>query len=230
MDVEGQLGPLSEAEEFPLQLDGAYPGGPKASFSVGATMGRVVHGVVNLCRWIMRTLASLLTGLARGLVHANVLKYAAAGLAVWFLWSAVNSGALDLGSLPVLRGPSRPYHPPDIPAADLAALSARLQSLEKAVAGLSLDAERSRVFMEGDAKYRADIGGRVGTLETRIQRESSRAQDAENKYRSAAAESLNVVKKEVSHLSIQLQSLRDTEAKRPAIGSDEEARAKLKAL
>ena len=228
MDIEGQLGPISELDELPPQIDGAYPPGPRASFSVGATAGRVVHGFFSICRWIMESIAALFTSLGRGLLRANILKYALVGLIVWLAWFALHSGMLDFGSLPVFQGPSRPYLPPDIPAADLAALSARLQALEQAVSSLSLDADRSRVFMDGDSRHRADVAARLGTLEGRIQKESTRAQEAEIKYRNAASDNINMVKKEVSS---EIQALRASiDSTRHSSGSDEEARAKLKSL
>ncbi|PIL35711.1 hypothetical protein GSI_02441 [Ganoderma sinense ZZ0214-1] len=180
--------------------------------------------------WIVRTILSVIAAIGQVLVHPLLLRYAVVGGTVWLAWYALHSGLLDLRSLPFPRGPSLPYQPPDIPAADLVALSARLQTLEKAFAGLSLDSERSRAYIEGDSKHRADVASRLGSLESRIQKESSRAQDAESKFRAVASDNVNAVKKEMSQLSSQLQTLRDAEARRPSIGSDEEARAKLKAL
>ncbi|KAH9945317.1 uncharacterized protein BXZ73DRAFT_38481 [Epithele typhae] len=230
MDIEG-LAPVSETEERPPQIEPLFP---PSSFSVGATMGRLVHGFVSYLGWIGGCLGNAAAATARGLIHANVIKYFAVGITLWLVWIAVNSGMLDLGSIPrsipIFKGSPGPYHAPEVPAADLAALSARLLSLEKAVASLSLETDRSRAYIDGDARHRADMTSHIGNLETRIQKESSRAQEAENKFRSSASDNLNVVKKEVTQLASQLQTLRDAEARRPSIGSDEEARAKLKAL
>ena len=229
MDIEGNMGPLSELEELPPQIDGAFPP-KKNSFSVGATLGRVVHGVTSLLRWIVRTVLGLFTGLTQIILRLNLIKYGLAGLTIWMAWYALNSGMLDLSKLPIPRGHSPTYQAPEIPAGDLAAISARLQALEKAFATLSLDANQARVFIEGDSKRRADLLSQLGSLETRVQKESIRAQDAESKFRAAASEGITAVKKEVSQLSAQVQSLRDAESRRPSVGSDEEARAKLKAL
>ena len=178
----------------------------------------------------MRVILGTFAWVGQLLVHPLLLKYAVVGATVWLAWYALHSGLLDLRTLPFPRGPSLPYHPPDIPAADLTALSTRLQTLEKAFASLSLDTERSRAYIEGDSKHRADVAGRLGSLESHIQKESSRAQDAEGKFRAVASDNINAVKKEMSQLSSQLQALRDAEARRPSVSSDEEARAKLKAL
>ena len=229
IDIEGQLPAISELDELPPQVDGAFPPA-KAGFSVGATLGRLVHESAGAGMWVVRAILSFIAAVGQVLVHPLLLRYAVVGATVWLAWYALRSGLLDLRSLPFPTGPSLPYQPPDVPAADLAALSARLQTLEKAFAGLSLDTERSRAYIEGDSKHRADIAGRFGSLESRIQKESTRAQDAESKFRAVASDNINAVKKELSQLSSQVQSLRDAEARRPSIGSDEEARAKLKTL
>ncbi|TBU32615.1 hypothetical protein BD311DRAFT_546439 [Dichomitus squalens] len=229
MDIEGGLGPISELDEFPPQIDGAFPPS-KPGFSLGAMLGRLVHGLVHVAYLVLRAITTTVALAGRVLVHPLLLKYAIVGATVWLAWYALNSGLLDPRSLPFPRGPSRPYQPPEIPAADLAALSARLQTLEKAFASLSLDTERSRAYIEGDSKHRADVAGRLGSLESRIQKEGSRIQDTESRLRAVTSDNINAVKKEVSQLSSQLQALRDAEARRPSIGSDEEARAKLKAL
>lgn len=228
MDIEGQLGPLSEVDDLPPQIDGAFPP-TKNSFSVGATLGRVVHGLTSLSRWFFRSVLGLFSWVATIVVRLNLFKYAFAAFTLYLAWYALNTGLLDLSKIPIPRGHT-PYTPPEIPAGDLTALSARLQFLEKAFAGLSLDAERSRAYIEGDTKHRADVAGRIGTLESRVQKESIRAQDAESKFRTTTSDGINAVKKEVSQLSAQLQHLRDAESRRPTMGSDEAARAKLKAL
>ncbi|RDX57487.1 hypothetical protein OH76DRAFT_1335265 [Lentinus brumalis] len=227
-DLEGG-GVLSELEELPPQIDGAFPPS-KHSFSVGATLGRVVHELVRAVTWFIRSIVALASSIPRALMRLNLHKYALAGVALWLAWSALNSGMLDLSKIPIPRGHAPVYQAPEIPAGDLAALSARLQTLEKAFAGLSLDADRSRAYIESDAKHRQDVLGRIGSLETRVQKESIRAQDAESKFRASTSDGINAVKKEISHLSTQLQQLRDAESRRPSVGSDEEARAKLKAL
>ncbi|RPD61173.1 hypothetical protein L226DRAFT_570895 [Lentinus tigrinus ALCF2SS1-7] len=226
-DLEG--GALSELEEIPPQIDGAFPP-TKNSFSVGATLGRVVHELARAITWFFRTLVSIITSIPLALVRLKLHKYALAGISIWLAWRALNSGMLDLSKIPIPRGHAPVYHAPEIPAADLAALSARLQTLEKAFASLSLDSERSRLYIEGDAKHRQDVFGRIGSLETRVQKESIRAQDAESKFRASTSDGINAVKKEITQLSSQLQQLRDADARRPSIGSDDEARAKLKAL
>ncbi|KAI0649346.1 hypothetical protein C8Q79DRAFT_507981 [Trametes meyenii] len=230
MDIEGQLPSIHELDEPPL-VDGILPRGPKASFSVGATLGRVVHGFLSAVRWVLRGIFSLVAGAVLAISRFNyvpLIKTSVVGLTLWAAWYALNSGMLS--SLPMPRSPHIPYQPPNIPAGDLSALSARLQNLERVLASLSLDVEKSRAYIEGDTKHQADILGRVGALESRVQKESIRAQDAETKFRSSTSEGLTAVKKEIAQLYAQVQAQREAEARRPATGNDDEARAKLKAL
>ncbi|KAI9000639.1 hypothetical protein BD414DRAFT_472290 [Trametes punicea] len=233
MDLEGQLHSIEEVDEEPPLVDGAIPRGPKASFSVGAALGRCVHGVLSALLWIVRFLWGIVAWIVNTISRVNyapLLKTGVVGLTLWAAWYALNSGLLNLDSLPRLRMPSGPYQPPDVPAGDLGALSTRLQNLERVLASLSHDVERSRAYIEGDTKHHADLLGRVGALESRVQRESIRAQDAESKFRASTSEGLNAVKKEVAQLHAQIQAQREAEARRPAVGNDDEARAKLKAL
>ncbi|OSD06405.1 hypothetical protein PYCCODRAFT_1431414 [Trametes coccinea BRFM310] len=233
MDIEGQLHSITEVDEEPPLIDGAIPRGPKASFSVGATLGRLVHGILSAVFWVLRSLWALVAGIIGAIARINfapLMKTAIVGLTLWAAWYALNSGMLNLGSLPTLRSPSRPYQPPDIPAGDLSALSARLQNLERVLASLSLDVERSRVYIEGDSKHHAELVGRVGALESRVQKESIRAQDAESKFRATTSDNLNAVKNEIAKLYAQIQAQREAEAKRPTTANDEEVRAKVKAL
>ncbi|KAH9856550.1 hypothetical protein C2E23DRAFT_881895 [Lenzites betulinus] len=233
MDIEGQLGSIREADEEPPLIDGAIPRGPKASFSVGAALGRCVHGVLSVFLWVIRSffgcLAWVISSIA-GFNYAPLLKTGMVGLTLWGAWYVLNSGLLNMDMLPKLQLPHTPYVPPDVPAGDLGAISARLQNLERVFAGLSLDLERSVAHIEGGNKNHAELAGRVGNLESRLQKESSRAQDSDAKLRASTSEGLTSVKKEIAQLYAQIQAQREADARRPTSGSDAEARAKLKAL
>lgn len=233
MDIEGQLGSIREVDEEPPLIDGALPRGPKASFSVGAALGRFVHGILSTLLWVVRLFFGSLAWVVHTISsfnYAPLLRTALVGLTLWGVWYALNSGLFSLGSLPRPRSPHTPYVPPDIPAGDLSAISARLQNLERVFAGLSLEVERSVAYIEGDTRNHADLVGRVGSLESRVQKESSRVQDSEAKLRASTNDGLNSVKKEIAQLYAQIQAQREADARRPTSGSDAEARAKLKAL
>lgn len=152
-------------------------------------------------------------------------KYLVLGLSIWAAWYVLQDQPLSQW-LPA-RSPGR-YHAPEIPAANVAELSARLQAIENALSGLSVDQERSRSRLDTEAKSQADLVGRLGNLESRIQKENIRALEAEQQYRLSANQGLQTVRKEVEILQAHLEqhggSRGDVE------GNDEEARAKLKAL
>lgn len=178
-----------------------------------------------------------------GLV-VGLVKWGMVGLTVYAAWwyavdsrsQSADHGHSLIGWLPSL--PSSPfsysrlrYLAPDVPAADIAELSARLQAIENALSGLSMDQERSRVKLDTEVRSHAEVVGRLGSLETRIQREGARALEAEERHRASAGQGLLAVRQEVEVLQAQLRAhgsgageRGDTEA------SDEEARVRLKAL
>lgn len=121
------------------------------------------------------------------------------------------------------------YTAPDAPAADIAELSARLQRIENALSGISLDADRGRMRVENDAKSQLELIGRLGALEDKVVMESRKALEAGIQHRNAAKEGLQVVRHEMEVLQAQVQQQQHHE-KWDAVGGDEEAKAKLKAL
>ncbi|KAI0951247.1 hypothetical protein AcW1_008338 [Taiwanofungus camphoratus] len=255
MDIEQALGPIEESDENPLFDD--FDRTARPSFSIGALLGRGVNGIFRLAWSIVQLLFGGLALILRlcGKVlgftidllihkpvqlvsHANpaplvrFTKYAVIALTIYLAWHALNQGWLDLSSLPSLRPSSRtPYRAPDIPASDFGELSDRLQRLENALAKLSSDTEQSRVWHEGDTKSRSELVGRLGALESRVQKESLRAFDVETKFRATASEGLEAVRQEVQSLHAQIQAQRESESRSsPGPSSDEEARAKLRDL
>jgi SUN domain-containing protein 1/2 len=149
------------------------------------------------------------------------------GIGRWIPSSLPSLQSIPLPSFPSLSR-SYQYDAPSIPASTIAELSARLQAIENALSGLSIDHERSRSKLDTEAKTRAELVGRLGSLETRIQQEGSRALEAEEQYRVAASLGLEAVRKEVEVLQKQLvvQGSRGGGEH----GDDEESKARLKAL
>ncbi|RDB25835.1 Spindle pole body-associated protein sad1 [Hypsizygus marmoreus] len=125
---------------------------------------------------------------------------------------------------------SRPvYHAPDVPAANIAELAARLQRIENALSGISQEAEKGRLKVENEAKSYSDLVGRLGSLESKVLTESKKAADAEVQFRNVAQEGLKV-RQEVEVLQAQVQQQQQHPSKGEISASDEEARAKVKAL
>jgi SUN domain-containing protein 1/2 len=89
--------------------------------------------------------------------------------------------------------------------------------------------------LDTEVKSHVELVGRLGNLETRVQREGARALEAEEVYRASNGQGLLAVRREVEVLQAQLLA----QAARGGTGSgdhgdvegnDEEARARLKAL
>jgi SUN domain-containing protein 1/2 len=124
------------------------------------------------------------------------------------------------------------YTAPEAPAANIVELAARLQRIENALSGISLDTEKGKVRAENEAKSHMELVGRLGTLESKVVAESKKAAEAEVQYRNVAREGLKVVRQEVEALQAQVhqQQQHRHQEKSDVAGGDEETRAKLKAL
>lgn len=141
--------------------------------------------------------------------------------------------------VPVPRGSSHAslpvYHAPDVPAANIAELASRLQRIENALSGLSLDAEKGRLRAEHEAREQLELMSRLGALEGKVSVETRRAAEAEAQARNAAKEGLGVIKQEVEILQAQIQAAQQQHQAPPpnrehVSTNDAEARAKVKAL
>ncbi|KAK7690903.1 hypothetical protein QCA50_006005 [Cerrena zonata] len=195
----------------------------KAPFSLGATLGRTVHGFFSLIWRILDLLVLRPLSLVLRTNFKLLARYLSIALALYAIWYALRSGyAPSLPSLPSFSRPA-PYRPPSLPPQDVSELSDRLQRLENALATLAADNQRSKTYIEADTRSQADITGRLGALENRIIKESTRVVDMESKIRASASQGLQSVKQEVDLLKAQWQS-------KPQIASDEEAREKLRLL
>jgi SUN domain-containing protein 1/2 len=260
-DIEQGLDSIPEVHEPPLAnneypaTSQHHISSSSSYFSIGGLLGKLV----NLMWRMVAGLVSLFFGLAmmifmligrvcgtafevvfsrpgRWLSNANpgpvvqLGKYAVVGLTVYAAWYVLQDRSLAqwIPSLPS----SRPYyHAPDVPAANIAELSARLQSIENALSGLSIDHERSRSKLDTEVKNQAEVLGRLGNLETRMQRENVRALEAEQQYRISASQGLQAVRQEVEVLQAQLQAAHSAGGDHGDVeANDEEARVRLKTL
>ncbi|KAH9949977.1 hypothetical protein B0H21DRAFT_832778 [Amylocystis lapponica] len=246
MDIEQAL--YAIPEEPASQSPHNTPSQP--SFSIGASLGL---GVNKLYHFAMASLQLVFSGIAmltrlfgtvlgmtievlfnkptRFVSHTDFtpfLKYAVVGLCIYAAWAALHNGWLPLSALPSWPS-SGVYQAPSVPVENMGELSDRLQRLESALAKLSVDSERS----DGTVKNLAsEFTGRLGVLETRVQKESLRAIDAENQIKLPFSEGLQAVKQEVESLYAQIHKVQHEGEPRGPAGpvSDEDARAKLRAL
>ncbi|KAJ7104067.1 hypothetical protein B0H15DRAFT_808309 [Mycena belliarum] len=205
--------------------------GPRR-FTPGAVMGSLIHIIFTfflLCgKVIGTTLDVVLLRPARALSRSPLgplFKYAILlGLLLLALRALPNLG------LRLPWGGDRVFHAPEVPAGNIAEIAERLRRMETALSGLSLDSERTRSKVEEEARLNAELMGKMGVLETRVERETVRSHEAEAASRDAAASGIRNVKQEMEALQALLQGLPQQQGGGGSAASDEEARAKLKAL
>ena len=223
------------------------------SSRIGGPLGSLVHLIMQAIRWLLvhglstvtyflglifGTIFSLFTtrplhmfSEARRLgLFASVPKYVVLGLTMSMAWYFLRD-PLWQHMLPWPTG--HVYTAPDAPAANIAELASRLQRIENALSSISLDTEKGKVRADNEARSHMELVGRLGALESKVVAESKKAADVEAQYRNVAREGLKVVRQEVEALQAQHQQQQQQQRhheKSDVVGSDEEARAKLKAL
>ncbi|KAG6842320.1 hypothetical protein C0991_010608 [Blastosporella zonata] len=156
------------------------------------------------------------------------------GLVLCGLYS-VRDPLLQYVPIPRLGGRPPVYQAPEIPAANIAELAARLQAIETALAGLSLETEKGRMRADTEGRVQSELIGRLGLLEMKVGSESRKAADVETRVREVAREGLGVVRQEIEALQAQVQASqqhRQPPPQRTGDGpaTDEEARAMVRAL
>ncbi|KAH7921043.1 hypothetical protein BV22DRAFT_1097203 [Leucogyrophana mollusca] len=253
--VDAGLHSIPETDEPPL-VDGWGNDEPSSSrsFSVGGLLGKVVNRVVRIVlrclAFVVRviTLVFLLLGRVLGTVVDIVYqrpvswfssinpgpvvllgKYAISAAILYAAWYVLHDPVLQW--IPARTAPA-PYLPPNAPVANLDELSARLQSLESALSGLSLDQQRTRAQQDLEARAKADVVNRIYVLEARLREETKRSAESEDHLKALANQGLVEMRRDMEVLQAQLHAVET--APRPDAGpvttSDEEARAKLRAL
>ena len=252
-DIENALAPVRETEEEYLETDLDAEHHTRSSFSIGTLLGKGVHWGFTTCWRIIATIVSLFASITGAIARAarfvvNILlaplrllfridsaavsqigKYALVALGLYLSWAVLQSGLFTIERTPVRSYPS-PYLPPDVPPVDISELSERLLRLESALGALSMASERSRTYIEGDAKHQAELAGRIGALESHVQKDGSKAKDLETKLKTSTKQGLDAVKQEMQTLRAQIQAQQEREVRHTGSHSDEEARAKLRAL
>lgn len=258
LQVEEGLRPISEEDDDGYDSAAAMQEHMEAliaEWTIGARLGRAFNRIFSsltspvvsifgrtlgaLGDAISRTLAGLgyLLGTVlfapyrwvssiRSSTYRTLVRYITAALGLYVAWWILKSGVLNhLPSLPSLPTYDAPYQPPaSVPPADLDAFAARLMRLENAFASLSMDTVQIR---EGVRVH----GNQLGALENQVQRESSRATDADNKFASTN-QGLRAIRQELRTLHSQVEAQQKEAAKhhRDDPARDDEARALLRKL
>ncbi|KAG2035202.1 hypothetical protein BDR03DRAFT_962926 [Suillus americanus] len=256
-DLEVGLDSIPEMDEPPA-VDGFSNTSdmPSRSFSVGGLLGLAVNRVVRLLlgifAWAIRIIALL--ALVLGRIFGSIFdiifmrpasffsrikagpfitlaRYLFVAAALYAAWHQFHDPILQM--LPI-RSPQRQYYAPDTPITNLDELSARLQNIEAALSGLSLDQQRTRAQQDLEARAHGDVVNRIFTLETRIRDEAKRVSDTEAHLKSSSSQGLIDLRREIQALHSQLSAVestpRETVISMPTPANDEEARAKLRIL
>ena len=226
----------------------------RQTFSIGGLLGRLVNRIavffLNIFAIQVRILSAIFLVLGRVLGSAFYLVFykpatlissfdsslfvylarlAVVGLVVYLVWFNLYDPLAQL--LP--NRASRPYHAPEVPITNLDELAVRLQNIESALSGLSLDHQRARAQQDLEARAHGEVVNRIYALEARVREEAKRISEAETHLRASASHGLSDVKRQLDMLQAQLDATpRDAPSlpSSPATTSDEEARKKLKVL
>ncbi|KAJ7170788.1 hypothetical protein C8R43DRAFT_1059475 [Mycena crocata] len=210
--------------------------GPRRStFTPGAFMGTIAHTIVTLFLLFGKVLGTVLD-----VILIRPLRAAARSPLGPLFKYAILVGLILLASraLPDLGlrlpwGGDNVFRAPEVPAGNIAEIAERLRRMETALSGLSLDSERTRSKVDEEARVNAELVGKIGVLETRVERDSVRTHEAEAATRDAASIGLKNIKQDMEALQALVHAYQQQQqqgAGGPAVGSDEEARSKLKAL
>ncbi|KAF7977493.1 hypothetical protein HWV62_3454 [Athelia sp. TMB] len=171
------------------------------SFSVGAFLGKCVNFVARLVLMLF-VLGGQIAGTVLDVGARRPYRWAArsggglsklllVALGLWAAWYALQRGSQLSSSfadwLPT-RSPKAPYQAPDIPASNIAELSARLQQIENALSGLALEQERARArASDGAGAWRGAVDGVKSEVQA-LNRQVRAAADAERIARGRESE------------------------------------------
>ncbi|KAF8206318.1 hypothetical protein K438DRAFT_1577570 [Mycena galopus ATCC 62051] len=242
-DAEMGLNSIPEVEEEeivpppPKRRSRSRSRGPTSGTSrrnnSGAFLGTIFHAIFLLFGKVFGTMLDVI------LIQPTRLAARSPVAPLFKLALIIGVVALALRSVPDLGlrlpwGGNRGYTPPPAPAANIAEIAERLQRVETALSGLVLDGERTRGKMQEEARVSAELVGKLGALETRRAdaRGGGGVAEAEAASRDAAGMRIKSVKQELEALHAMVQGIQQGGGASGGGGSgtDDEARAKLKAL
>ncbi|KAJ7593266.1 hypothetical protein C8J56DRAFT_494408 [Mycena floridula] len=229
LDVEQNL-PSAEEEE--ISRHASRPG-------ISATLGTLVYHIASS---ILGALSSLLYigGRVLGtifdillirptqMLSAGVAKSLVVGLVLLAAWQLRDP---IVAHLPIFSSPS--YRAPEVPPGNMAELNSMLLNMQSALSALSTDLERTRTKVDHQSKSHAEVLGKVGALESRMQKDVVKAIDSESQLRETVSKQIDAVKHDVEVLHAELQAVQQHgsgNGKVESSISDEELKAWRKAL
>ncbi|KAJ7903463.1 UNC-like C-terminal-domain-containing protein [Mycena olivaceomarginata] len=197
---------------------------------LGAYIGTFFHAIFLLFGKVLGTMIDVMlirpARLAARSPVGPLFKYAVIlGVALFALRTVP-----DLG-LRLPWGGNTMYTPSPAPAANVAEITKHLQRMETALSGLVLDFDRIKTKVHEEARVHAEVVGKLGALETKVDKETVRTHEAEAAVRDAAGLGIKGLKQELVGLQALVEGIHQGGgAGGGGAGTDEEARAKLKAL
>ncbi|KIK99988.1 hypothetical protein PAXRUDRAFT_130938 [Paxillus rubicundulus Ve08.2h10] len=255
-DMESGLEVIIESDEPPL-VDGIADTSDRhpRSFSIGGFLGwlvnRIVRFFLGILSGILRVLSLVFLILGRVLGSTVdiflqkptalisrinprpfiiLAQFAIVAIAVYLAWFNLRDPLVQM--LPS-RTSHRPYYAPGTPVTGLDELTSRLQNIEAALSGLSLDHQRSRAQQDLEARAQGEVVNRIYVLEARIRDEAKRISETETHLETSARQGLSDIKRQIDVLQAQLSAVESTPRETsppPPPTNDEEARKKLKVL
>ena len=257
-DTEPSLEVILESDEPPA-VDGVTDTSdpPRRGFSIGGLLGRLVNRIavfsLSILEWTLRIISAifLMFGWILGsavyifyqkpaaLVYSlgprsfiSFARLAAVALVIYLAWFKFYE---PLAQLLPYRAFPHSYHAPEAPITNLDELVARLQNIESALSGLSLDHQRARAQQDLEARAQGEVVNRIYALEARVREEARRVSEAETHLQASANHGLSDVKRQIDALQAQLGAVSASRETSPSPlplppTSDQEARKKLKLL
>jgi SUN domain-containing protein 1/2 len=133
------------------------------------------------------------------------------------------------------RLPQRPFYAHNAPITNFDELSARLQNIESALSGLSLDQQRSRAQLDLETRAQSDVVNRIFALEARIRDEARRVSDTEVHLKTSSSQGFSDLRREIQALQSQLSAVESAPRETMTVvplppTNDEKAWTKLRIL
>ena len=255
-DPQAGLEVILESDEPPV-VDGVTDTSDsrRRSFSIGGLLGRLVNrtarfffsileGILRIISLVFLVIGRILgltvniffrkpTTLVRSIDPQSFIYLAVVALVIYLAWFKFYD---PLAQLLPYRASPRPYHAPETPITNLDELVARLQNIESAFSGLSLDNQRARAQQDLEARAHGEVVNRIYALEARVREEAKRVSEAETHLQASASQGLSDVKRQIDTLHAQLSAVESAPRETspppspPPPTSDEEARKQLRLL
>lgn len=218
--VENGLASIPEIEE-PLETEVEsevpHPEASVPSFSIGGFLGKLVNVILRTVMGIVSSILSVLGYISWASTHAigtvldgpkNLWKNNSGALVSLVVLALAVYTLRQGGTTVPWIAPSKPTHytPPETPATDIPELSARLQTLERALYESNTDSRLSQRRIENDhAKSISDVSDKLSALENRLAVGVSKVSETNSQNLQMTNKGINAIKQSVEDLQKKIQ-------------------------